>query len=92
MITKEQALTENYFHEGKCFLVGNRHKGASYRRNGKTKLWKTRPDSFRVPIKRGLYGPYGYITEKNASCFHTEDDCPVIKEMRNRTASLLTLL
>lgn len=24
------------------------------RRNGRTKLWKTRPDEFRVPVKAGL--------------------------------------
>lgn len=36
------------------------------RRNGKTKLWKTRPDEFRIPIKYGMYG-FGYITEENMS-------------------------
>jgi hypothetical protein len=24
------------------------------RRNGKTQLWKTRPDEFRIPVKAGL--------------------------------------
>lgn len=33
-----------------------------YRRSGKTKLWKTRPNDFQIPIKRGLYS-YGYITQ-----------------------------
>ena len=31
------------------------------RRNGKTKLWKTRPDDFVVPIKYG-FKSYGHIT------------------------------
>lgn len=34
------------------------------RRNGRTKLWKTRPSDFRVPIKVGMYG-YGYIDHEN---------------------------
>ncbi len=27
----------------------------SYRQSGKIQLWKTRPDDFRIPVKRGLY-------------------------------------
>jgi len=38
----------------------------SCRRNGKTKTWKTRPDEFKIPVKRGLY-IYGYITHKDYS-------------------------
>lgn len=34
------------------------------RRNGRNKLWKTRPNDFRIPVKRGLYD-YGYITQDN---------------------------
>ena len=37
----------------------------SVRVNGKCKTWKTRPNEFRLPVKRGLY-EFGYITEKNA--------------------------
>lgn len=32
------------------------------RRNGATKLWKTRPDEFRIPVKAGLKS-YGHIDE-----------------------------
>lgn len=32
------------------------------RRNGATKLWKTRPNAFRIPVKIG-FRSYGYITE-----------------------------
>lgn len=35
------------------------------RRNGKTKLWKTRPNEFQIPAKHGLYDYY-YITHNNA--------------------------
>lgn len=39
-----------------------------WRRNGATKTWKTRPNEFRIPIKRGLR-EYGYIDQRNASEF-----------------------
>jgi len=34
------------------------------KRNGKNKLWKTRPNDFQIPVKRGLY-EFGYITQEN---------------------------
>jgi hypothetical protein len=34
------------------------------RRNGKTKLWKTRPNEFKIPVKYGMY-EYSYITHEN---------------------------
>lgn len=42
--------------------------GRTWRRNGATKTWKTRPGEFRIPVKFGLYG-YGYITHTNADGF-----------------------
>jgi hypothetical protein len=41
------------------------------RRNGRTKLWKTRPGQWRIPIKAGLRS-HAYITEFNAHCFRME--------------------
>ena len=35
-----------------------------YRVTGKVKTWKTRPNEFKVPVKRGLY-EHGYITPEN---------------------------
>ena len=35
------------------------------RRNGKTKVWKTRPNEFRIPAKHGLYD-YFAIDQDNA--------------------------
>ena len=32
------------------------------RRNGRTKLWKTRPMEFRIPVAAGLHA-YAYLTE-----------------------------
>ena len=34
------------------------------KRNGKNKLWKTRPHFFQIPVKRGLK-EYGYIDQDN---------------------------
>jgi len=34
------------------------------RRNGATKVWKTRPSEYRIPIKAGLKST-GYITEQS---------------------------
>ena len=36
------------------------------RANGQVKRWKTRPDEFRLPVKRGLFECF-YITQRNAS-------------------------
>lgn len=33
-------------------------------RNGKTKVWKTRPDDFKIPVKYGMYD-YFYIDQTN---------------------------
>ena len=42
------------------------------RRNGKTKVWKTRPSEFKIPVKHGLYD-YGYIDENNCHEFYISD-------------------
>lgn len=46
-----------------------------WRRNGKTKLWKTRPEEFIVPVKQGMYN-YGRIHLRNCANYHDERDCP----------------
>ena len=66
MITKADAMNVD------CFESTN-HTNADgtpkrYRRNGATKLWKTRPDDFKIPVKHGLYR-FGYITQDNAQEF-----------------------
>lgn len=69
MVTKEQATNERMFH----FEFGKSCQ--NWRRNGQTKLWKTRPDEFRTPVKYGLYD-YFYIDQHNAHQFHVESECP----------------
>ena len=71
MVTFEQALTANNFHE-------NHAKGGkvyNWRRNGKTQTWKTWPGVFRIPVKYGLYVYYS-IDNANAANFHVPADCP----------------
>jgi len=62
MVTKEQALECN------AFYINNNGKSYLWRANGKCKVWKTRPNDFKLPIKHGLYA-YGYITQDNAYQF-----------------------
>ncbi len=36
--------------------------------NGKPKVWKTRPDEVKVPLKRGMY-QYDYLTQYDLEDF-----------------------
>jgi len=45
-----------------------------FRINGKIKLWKTRPNDFSIPIKRGLW-EYHYLDHTNCNDFHLIEDC-----------------
>lgn len=70
MITRDDALTADRFHEehepgGKIY---------EWCRNGRTQTWRTRPDNFRIPVKYGLRS-YGQITESEAHLFHRADQC-----------------
>jgi len=71
-ITKAEALTANMFHEN------NAHNSdgscVRWRRNGRTKVWKTKPNRFEIPVKYGMRG-YWHITNLNASEFHLAEDC-----------------
>ena len=84
-ISMEQALTAQEFH----YHHPKTGKVYRWRRNGKTKTWKTRPTEFRIPVKYGWktrptefripvkYGlyDYGYIDHSNAYLFHVSEDC-----------------
>ena len=82
MITLDQAKTVHEFHaEGGCTKTVGPRGGVTirqeiWRRNGRTQLWKTRPDEFRVPVKYGLYN-YSSATTGNAEAWHTREDCPL---------------
>jgi hypothetical protein len=81
MLTKEQALTADDFHENGCVRIVGPRGGVTvrqykWRRNGRTQLWKTRPDDFRTPIKWGLRMT-SQLTPSNAHEFHMAADCPL---------------
>lgn len=59
----ERALDE---HHVWCQMDNGRYWHV--RRNGKTKLWKTRPDDFKIPVKAGLR-ECGYIDYHNVDQF-----------------------
>lgn len=69
MVTKDEAMVASNF----TFKIANpKHKSfgelRNCRRSGKTQVWKTRPNDFKVPVKYGLYESF-YITQDNASEF-----------------------
>ncbi len=86
MVTYEQAISESRFHYSpRCELLADVNKMDSphpksrptierWRRNGATKVWKTRPGEFSIPVKYGLRS-YAYITHNNASEFHLASGC-----------------
>ena len=82
MITREQALSEDEFHDNEaCFVTTGPRGGVKrtvylWRRNGATQTWRTRPDDFRIPVKYGMRS-YGSITPANAREFHLPADCPL---------------
>ena len=80
-ITLSQVLTAREFHYGECKRTvgpkgGETVKVERWRRNGETKVWKTRPGDFRVPIKFGLR-TCSYLTPSNVDQFHVAEDCPI---------------
>jgi len=73
-VTLEQAKSENEFHVGHRVTSRGRVP-IRWRRNGMTKLWKTWPHKFRIPVKFGLWR-YGYITDEIESAY-VASLCPV---------------
>jgi hypothetical protein len=97
MITKEQALRSTEFHAGDCRRKigpkgGVKLKIEAWKANGRCHIWKTRPNDFSLPLRRGLYNfglvffkekdarehpPLRQISGGNAHLFHTAEDCPL---------------
>src|ERR1700687_84261 len=82
VITKEQALTVNEFHERHSVEIKVGPRGGktypkifTWRRNGKTQTWVRNPEKFQIPVKFGMY-LHGYITEHDISV-HAAEDCPL---------------
>ncbi len=67
MVTKEQAVASQYRQEFTHTTIKNADgTAARCRVNGQCKVWKTRPDEFKLPVKHGLYECF-YITQDNAA-------------------------
>jgi hypothetical protein len=84
MVTKEQAMTERYFHytgRHDCAKHVGPRGGVTYkivevRRSGATQTWKRDTNRFRVPVKYGMYES-GEITQDNCGDFHLASECPI---------------
>ena len=79
MLTKEDAINANEFHFGGCIRTVGPRGGViihsiRVRRNGRTQVWKTRPEEWRVPVKQGFRDAFS-ITHKDATAFHTAENC-----------------
>jgi len=76
MITFEQAKNLKIGDELHHYSLKNADGTCQrWRVNGAVKLWKTRPDQIKVPIKRGMR-EFGYLVEWNLSDFHLASECP----------------
>lgn len=58
--TQDRATIEQALDKGFLWALMSNGRYWRLRRNGATKLWKTRPSEFRIPVKAGLRS-YGYI-------------------------------
>lgn len=84
MITKQQAIQCDEFHFGECKKIkgsrgGERVYVKTVRRNGETKISKTRPEEFSLPVKYGMRDAFR-ISEREADAYHTVIDCPLNQE------------
>lgn len=59
-MTRQEAEAALDSHRLYAVMQNGRHWIA--RRNGATKVWKTRPNEYRIPVKTGL-SCYGYVTQ-----------------------------
>ena len=67
MITKQVAVESEYRQEFHHVSLKNADgTPVRCRVNGKCKVWKTRPQEFRLPVKYGMYECF-YITQDNAN-------------------------
>ncbi len=71
MITKKQALHHQDFHHVRVKNADG--TPARCRANGACKVWKTRPDDFRLPVVHGLRD-YFYIDNDNAGDWITSEE------------------
>jgi hypothetical protein len=63
-VTRENCERLNHFEHARLTNRDREKSPLRARRNGKTKVWKRRPDEFSIPAKYGLYD-FFYITHNN---------------------------
>lgn len=63
-VTKQNQEGVNMFYHATVLNKSDKQP-ARARRTGKTQLWKTRPNDFKIPVKHGMYDSF-YITHDNA--------------------------
>lgn len=82
-LNRAEALAGDAFHWGECTRTHGPRGGIQedivrYRRMGASKVWKTRPEDFRIPVKYGARNNGStYITPDNVEEFHLEKNCPL---------------
>lgn len=75
MITKEQAI--GLSHGDILHHIKSKNADGSpvrARVSGKVKVWITRPDDFRIPVKYGMYDSFYISKIENAFDAHKNDD------------------
>jgi hypothetical protein len=71
-----RAQLEEALDSGRLWCLMRDGRWWKCRRNGRTQLWKTRPDEFRIPFKAGLK-VYGGLTEAvTRDYFRISDENP----------------
>ena len=83
-VNKVEAITHDHFHYHGMSRDGQ-PRCYNWRRNGRTQIWKSRPDDFSIPLKYGLY-EYCRLEFKAAGSrsgedatnpnWHTAESCP----------------
>jgi len=75
VITRDQALTGNYFWLVQSNRIDNKpNRVITVRRSGKTKTWKTRPNDWDFPVKYGMYQSFHLTQDHAADIFISQAD------------------
>ena len=67
-----QAYIENSLYNGELWARMGNGRFWRVRRNGQTKIWKTRPGEYRIPVKAGLRS-CGEVTHRSGVALFGSD-------------------
>ena len=83
-MTRQQAINSNHRQElHHVSLRDGENNPVRCRVNGKCKVWKTRPDDFRLPVKHGFKACF-YIELGNADDWEMSEELARRQNRRNR--------